>query len=311
MLRVEGVRLDVLSLGCAVLVGSLMLAAETETLTLSPFGPPDPKHSEGCVSLDESGTVSVFHSRRPDGPGGYDLWISRRQGQIWAPPASAGPGVNSAEHEIDPALSADGTTLFFTRSVYGGATALAALGDIPDKKTDIYAARWRGGKWGQAEKLPAPLNLAASAEFRAVPSPDGKRLFFGSNRPGGLGGYDIYVSERTEGGWSVPVNLGAPLNGPGDEVDAAVAPHGRTLILAKRPKPSEGQRLMISHLRDGSWSAPADMGPRFNTGAGDGCPWLGYDGKSLYVNSSTRSILPSPLADPGQAVWAFTYSKGY
>ncbi len=310
MLNVHGIRLDVRSLGCVVVVVGLMPAL-AETLVISPFGPPDPGQGEGCVSLNEPGTVSVFHSRRPDGSGGYDLWISRRQGQIWSTPVNAGPGVNSTEHEIDAALSADGTTLFFTRSAYGGATALAALGAIPDKKTDIYAARWRAGKWEQAEKLPSPLNLAESAEFRAVPSPDGKRLYFGSNRPGGLGGYDIYVSERTEGGWGVPVNLGAPLNSPGDEVDAAVAPHGRTLILAKRSRPSEGQRLVISHLRDGAWSAPADMGPRFNTGAGDGCPWLGYDGTSLYVNSSARSILPFPPVNPGHAVWVFTYSKGF
>lgn len=305
-----GNRFDKRLVGCLVLAFVLMPAA-AETLLISPFSPVDPKHAEGCVSLKEAATLAVFHSRRPNGLGGYDLWISRRDGQRWSAPVNAGPGINSSQHEIDAALSADGTTLFFTRSAYGGATALAALGPIPDMQTDIYMSRWRNGTWGQAEKLPSPVNLAESAEFRPVPSRDGNRLFFGSNRPGGLGGYDIYVSERKDGGWGMPVNLGAPLNSLGDEVDAAVAPHGRTLILAKRTKPSEGQRLFISYLRGGAWSEAADMGPRFNTSAGDGCPWLGYDGKSLYVNSSLRSFLPTPPGGPGHAVWVFTYSKGF
>ncbi|MFN0172561.1 MAG: hypothetical protein ACKV22_39785 [Bryobacteraceae bacterium] len=263
------------------------------------------------MALNEAATVSVFQSRRPGGLGGFDIWISRRGGEGWSEPVNAGPHINSAQHELDASLSADGTTLLFTRSAYGGATAVGAAGPVPDKQTDLYISHWRNGAWGPAGKIPAPVSLAESAEFRPVLSLDGKRLFFGSNRQGGRGGYDIYATGSRNGRWETPVNLGAPVNSADDEVDVAVAPHGRTLILAKRPKPSDPQRIYISNLRGGAWSEPEDMGPRFNTGAGDGCPWLGYDGRTLYVNSSVENQFPFRRLNAGFTVWVFTYPEGF
>ena len=269
------------------------------------------EHGEGCVATNQASTMVVFQSRRPGGHGGWDIWYSTRSGRQWSAPVNAGSGINSSQHELDASLSADGTILVFTRSAHGGATAVAAAGASSDKQTDLYLSRWSNGFWGEAQKIPPPVSLAESAEFRPVLSQDGKRLYFGSNRNGGAGGYDIYVSRFENGTWREPVNLGMPVNSAADEIDVAVAPHERTLILARRPKISEPQRLFISYRKGESWSEPVDMGPRFNTGTGDGCPWLGYDGKTLYVNSSVGRDFPFRLLTGGSIVWVLEYAPGY
>ncbi len=310
-------RLAALFLGCLGLALSLFAAcldAQTalppNRLIVAPFAPAVPAYGEGCVGLDRSASVAVFQSRRPGGLGGWDVWIARRRADRWSEPENAGPHINSAQHDLDASLSADGTTLLFTRSAHGGATAVRTAAPA-EPRTDLYVSRLHRGAWLPAEKIPPPVSLAESAEFRPVLSPDGKRLFFGSNRPGGLGGYDIYSAVFRDGRWAAPVNLGAPVNSTGDEIDVAVAPHGRTVILAKRPNPAEPQRLYRSTLSDGAWTQPEDMGPRFNTGTGDGCPWLGYDGRSLYVNSSIDGRFPFRRLASGSAVWLYVYPGGF
>jgi hypothetical protein len=142
-------------------------------------------------------------------------------------------------------------------------------------------------------------------------SHDGNRLYFGSDRAGGYGGFDLYVSHRmTTGGWGEPENLGPLLNTAGKEVDAAIAPHESTLVLAFQGEKDSSQKLYISRKINGSWSKPLDMGPRFNTASGDGCPWLGYDGYTLFVNSRWNAILADhPAAAAG--IWVFEYSRGF
>ena len=72
------------------------------------------------------------------------------------------------------------------------------------------------GSWGHAKAL--PINHAESSSGFPSFSPDGLTLYFASNRPGGQGGYDIYVSHFINDKWSSPTNLGAPINTPGDEI---------------------------------------------------------------------------------------------
>ncbi|HHB78981.1 MAG TPA: hypothetical protein ENK85_07085 [Saprospiraceae bacterium] len=72
------------------------------------------------------------------------------------------------------------------------------------------------GSWGHAKAL--PINKADYSSGFPSFAPDGKTLYFSSNRPGGKGGYDIYVSHYENDQWSSPVNLGAPVNTPGDEI---------------------------------------------------------------------------------------------
>jgi WD40-like Beta Propeller Repeat len=286
-------------------------ANSPERLTLQPFPAASGEHSYGCAAVSERQTVAVFHSSRPGGYGEADIWVSRWENNRWTEPENAGSGVNTQEHEIDPSLSPDGSMMFLSRSVFGGATAVSKLPPGADKQTDLYVSHFRDGRWTKAERIPEPVCLREAAEYRAVLARDGNRLYFGSDRAGGYGGFDLYVSHRTTtGGWGEPENLGPLVNTAGKEVDAAIAPHENTLVLAFQDEKDSFQKLYISRKINGSWSKPLDMGPRFNTGTGDGCPWLGYDGFTLVVNSRWNAILDDHRA-AAAGLWVFEYSRGF
>src|SRR2546421_8826837 len=118
------------------------------------------------------------------------------------------------------------TTLLFGPSRRAVAQATTA------KPIEASAAIW-----------PAPINLGSAINATASDqgpaiSPDGLSLYFTSNRTGGLGGFDMYVSQRAsvDGLWGSPVNLGPALNTTSDEGNPAFSRDGRLLFFqSKRP----------------------------------------------------------------------------
>lgn len=155
--------------------------------------------------------------------GGSDLWDSttappRRQiiwnsaQQIDAFPKGEDPsGQRFAGHFAD-----GGMTLYFNRSTADG--------------SEIYRSQSIAGNWSTAQSI-EEINTPAD-EIRPVVSADGQRLYFYSNRPGGLGGYDIYVSERSGDRWSSPRNLGPRINTEANELEPAIAPDGCSLYFS-------------------------------------------------------------------------------
>ncbi len=109
-----------------------------------------------------------------------------------------------------------GATLYFNRSTADGA--------------EIYWSQLSNGKWRPAQPI-AELNTPAD-EIGPVVSADGQRLYFYSNRPGGYGGYDIYLSEHSENAWSSPRNLGSHINTSANELEPAIAPDGYALYFS-------------------------------------------------------------------------------
>src|SRR5690606_5427708 len=82
-----------------------------------------------------------------------------------------------------------------------------------DGQGDIYQSDFVEGEWTTPQPLNSFINKPNSRESGACISPDGQRLYFASNRPGGKGGFDLYVSQRTpDGDWGRPSNLGSPVN---------------------------------------------------------------------------------------------------
>lgn len=154
----------------------------------------------------------------------YRLMHSRFENGAWTPPVEppfAGP---PAVLEADPSLSADGRTLYFLSSRLGHSEG-RGIYDL-----DIWQVDRRpDGGWGEARRLPAPVN---SGESELCPrlQPDG-RLLFGSARPGGFGKTDIYLATPgSNGSWGVE-NLGPDINSAEDEYEAEISRDGSTLIL--------------------------------------------------------------------------------
>ncbi|MBN2176972.1 MAG: PD40 domain-containing protein [Demequinaceae bacterium] len=134
-------------------------------------------------------------------------------------------GVEDGSVDGAPSFSPDGSFVVFHST---RADNLGYLANPPmDDYLDLYVADVVDGVPGPALNLGEPVN-SVYLDGEHTLSPDGLGLYLASTRPGGLGGTDIWVSERTgrgwsEGAWSDPVNLGAPINGPGEELQPAFA----------------------------------------------------------------------------------------
>jgi hypothetical protein len=133
----------------------------------------------------------------------------------WSAPVNLGPPVNTAYEESAPAMSDDSRNLYFNRNP-----------NLPDDNDeDLFVSHRSGPReaWGDPVALDV-LNTPTFHERNVTVSPDGRLLFFSSNRtPGGFGRLDLYVSRRTNrfAEWSPPVNVGAMVNGPADDVGPA------------------------------------------------------------------------------------------
>ena len=195
------------------------------------------------VSID--GHLLFFASNRPGGQGAIDLYMSRRadptDDTAWGEPVNLGPEVNSPDNEQAPNYLQNaeegGGNLYFNRGVNAANTA-----DL------YYAAVSRDGVGlGPAVKV-TELSTDLFTEAAASLRHDAKEVFFGSNRPGGRGGNDIWTSTRqnAKDSWSTPVNV-ASVNTPSSDVTPSLSFDGLTMIFgSNRSGGSGGNDLWIT-----------------------------------------------------------------
>ncbi len=122
--------------------------------------------------------------------------------------------INSRFHEGPVCFSEDENEIFFTRNSEKFTKGSSEVEKV--SYLQIFSAEKNGDDWNNITLL--PFNSEEFSCGHPSITPDGKRLYFVSNRPGGFGGTDIYYSDRTETGWAEPVNLGEKINTPDDEM---------------------------------------------------------------------------------------------
>ena len=150
--------------------------------------------------------------------GGGDVFMSEVEQEEWSKPRALGKYINTNAHESAVALSYDGNELYFVSEKEGG---------IGGK--DIYVSRWNAQKedWNEAQNLGAVVNSQYD-EDGVFLHPDGNTLYFSSKGHNSMGGNDIFYSEKVNGQWTKPKNIGYPINTPDDDVFFVVAADGRT-----------------------------------------------------------------------------------
>lgn len=175
------------------------------------------KFNEGTCTISADGRKLIFTSctgRR--GYGSCDLFESTKVGNDWSEPVNLGPNVNSSEWESQPSLSADGRTLYFVSDRRGG------FG-----RRDIwFSTQDEAGLWTKAQNLGAPVNTQYE-EYSPFIHVNGRTLYFASNGLVGFGGFDIYFSERTDKGWTLPENVGSPINDHEDQFSLFITADGK------------------------------------------------------------------------------------
>jgi Tol biopolymer transport system component len=164
----------------------------------------------------------------------YRLLYSRCEQGRWSAPVEPAFAASPGVLEADPAFSPDGRRLYYV-----------SARDRPDDLDIWKVERNPNGQWGEPQRLPAPVNTPQT-ELLPRELADG-RLLFGSNRPGGPGGRDLYVATQSGEGWQV-APLPAPINTAGDEYEADWSRDGSVMVVVA----NRGER---SHLyvfdRDG------------------------------------------------------------
>lgn len=164
--------------------------------------------------------------------------------------------VNTEGHEASISISWDGQYLFIYR----------------DDKSDgnIYFSKLENGKWVNPVKISSPVNTKYY-ENHAFLAPDNQTLYFVSNRPGGLGGKDIWMSKRlAENKWSIPVNLGPNINTPYDEDSPIILIDGKTLYFSSKGHDNMGGfDIFVSTFENDSWTKPINLGYPINTTGDD------------------------------------------
>lgn len=160
------------------------------------------------------------------------------------------------------------------------------------------------GEWSTAtrvEDAPGtdPAFNGPSLDGCPFVSPDSKTFFMASNRPGGLGGIDIWMSTRASAGdaWGAPVNLGTPVNSSANDFCPTIARDGKTFyFVSNRPGGCGGDDVYTSRRHPHGWDDPANLG----------CDTAGGP------NSSANEAGPFPIAEPhsGPAIYFSSTRSG-
>jgi hypothetical protein len=176
-----------------------------------------PRHMDSVSLLSMLGLLLACGSEFGEIPSAPLVSVQESDGppqySEWSVPVNLGPIVNSSFTDSDPSISKDGLSLYF------GAGAQRSGGSTG---RDIWVSRRASVDvpWEPPQNIGAVINTA-SHEDRPTLSRDGHRLYFASNRPGGYGDFDLYVSRRRDKrddfGWEPPVNLGSVINSTGSE----------------------------------------------------------------------------------------------
>lgn len=198
-------------------------------------------------------------------------------------PESVGEGINTSNDEYWPSITADGQTLMFTRQERPSENVLRKA----IFQEDFYLSYLSDNVWKTAVNAGTPLNTSQNEGAQSLSS-DGNYMYFTAcERPGGLGSCDIFFSALNNGKWSLPVNLGSPVNTKYWEVQPSINAAGKMLFFSSnRPGGIGGKDLWFSVYKSNKkWSTPRNLGNIINTSGDEMSPFIHFDGKTLYFSS--------------------------
>jgi|WetSurSiteA1Bulk_404760.scaffolds.fasta_scaffold00570_12 outer membrane protein OmpA-like peptidoglycan-associated protein len=195
-------------------------------------------------------------------------------------PVNLGPAINTNQDEYWPSLSTDEQILVITRLV----SSDERLNKVQE---DFYISHWINGAWEEMKNAGRPLNTGDNEGAQTL-SGDGRLMIFTAcNRGNGLGRCDLYYSTREGDQWSLPRNLGRPVNTAYRETQPSITPDGNTLYFSSdRPGGQGLHDIWVSYRDDeGNWSPAENLGKEVNTPGIEMSPFIHPDNQSLYFSS--------------------------
>lgn len=232
------------------------------------------------VSADE--TVLAFTGLRPNtgktrsGDKFVEqIFVSDNSHGSWSEPKEV---PLASEYNVGTAgISADGQKM------------LIFMGGVSDPGS-LFQINKSGETWSKPSLINPVINTPKYLESTASITPDGKTIYFASDRVGGQGGLDIYrTTLQANGTWSQPANLGPDINSKANEDAPFIHPDQKTLFFTSDGHNSMGGRdIFVSRLVNAKWTAPESMGYPINTTANDNYFTLIADGTRAYFSSDRK-----------------------
>ena len=195
--------------------------------------------------------------------------------------------INTRQDQGVSSLAADGQTIYFT-----GCNRPDGMGNC-----DIYVADLVGASWQNIRNL-GPVVNTEYWESQPSISADGKTLYFASNRPGGMGGTDIWFTTKdVNGNWTEPQDLPAPVNSPDDENSPFISADGVTLYLSSNRKGGLGGfDFYTSEKVDSGWTKPENLGAPINSE---------HDDEFITYPHPAMSFISLPTGSAGRGIWIY------
>jgi hypothetical protein len=234
-------------------------------------------------AISKDGLSLYFASTRLGGSGGEDIYVSQREtlDSEWGSPVNLGPIINTASDDMVPAFSRDGHLLFFATSRLGGFGGVDIWVSRREHTHDDFA-------WQSPENLGAGIN---SASIDAGPSyfendeAGVPQLYFNSNRPGGPGVSNLYVSEQAPDGSFGAAVLVVELSDLGNTARSSIRHDGREIFFTSNRPGSVNTFDLWSATREtvfDAWSEPINLGSPLNSGSLNVQPYISSDRETLF-----------------------------
>jgi len=229
--------------------------------------------------ISADGNTLIFTSNRSDDPAKVksntnyeDIYVTYKKGNSWTPPKLISANINIKYNDAAASLSPDGKTLFLY---------------YEEGEGDIYTSTFDGAEWSKPSPLNKNINTSLFWETCASVSADGKKLYFASNRPGGIGELDLYMSQLdNKGEWGKAVNLGPTINTEENEDSPFIHHDGVTLYFSSDGHPRLGNSdIFVSEFKNNKWIKPENMGYPLNSWEYDGFFTLSPDKKKGYFST--------------------------
>lgn len=215
--------------------------------------------------------------------------IDAKKNPVPFKPVNVGEGINTANYEYFPALTADGNTFMFTRNLRGGENG--------PSQEDFYISKKQNGVWQKA----LPINSVNTPGNEGAPSlsADGQIMFFascmemtgdyGSSERKGYGSCDIFYSQKINGKWTKPANAGPTINTKNWETQPSFSSDGKTLYFIRGQVTREGIKnpdIYASTIGDdGRFSEPVRLSSNVNTPEREESVYIHPDNQTLYFSS--------------------------
>ncbi|MCX6258312.1 MAG: OmpA family protein [Bacteroidia bacterium] len=202
-------------------------------------------------------------------------------------PKNLGENVNTEWDDYSPSLTADENTIITTVDV--------PFPDVPKNKIseatsqeDFYISHKVNGEWTKARPFGAPLNTDGNEGAQSI-SADGQFMIFTAcNRKDSYGSCDLYFSAKRGNSWTLPVNMGSPVNTQYWESQPSISSDGKTLyFVSNRPGGKGNMDIWKTILQeDGKWSMPVNLGDSINTPDDEMSPFIHPDNQTFYFAST-------------------------